>query len=426
MSTLLIRGGRIVDPSQDIDRNGSLFIRDGRVVGIDDGTSVADRLIDATGLIVCPGLIDTHVSLREPGDEKDETIASGTEAALAGGMTSVGCMPDTSPVVDNRASVEFVQLQTERAGYCNVFPLGAVTKGNDGEELAEIGQLVEGGAVAFTDGKNPIGNAEIMRRALEYPRMFNCPIFNHPQVPELVGGGVIHEGMFSTLLGLRGMPAAAEEIMVGRDIALAQMTGGRVHLMCLSTAGSVDLVRRGKAKGAQVTAEVTPHHLTLTDAELTTFDSNYKVDPPLRSQEHVDALIEGLKDGTIDVICSDHQPHAPEKKDRELDLVPFGIVGLETLLPVCVKSLIEPGHLTWPQLIAKLTTGPASILGIQKGTLAPGADADVTIIDPQTQWTVAPEQFRSKSRNTPFGGWELRGRARTVVVGGRVRYQCDD
>ena len=425
MSTILIRGGRIIDPSQNIDRVGSLLLRNGRVVGIDDGTSVADRLIDATGLIVCPGLIDAHVSFREPGNEEDETTATGTAAALAGGMTTVACMPDTLPVVDNRAAAEFILLQAERAGHCNVLPLGAVTKDNAGQELAEIGQLVEGGAVAFTDAKRPVANAEIMRRALEYTRMFNCPIFNHPQVPELVAGGVMHEGYHSTLLGLQGMPAAAEEIMVGRDVALAEMTGGRLHLMCVSTAGSVDRIRRAKERGVRVTAEVTPHHLALTDAELQSFYSNYKVDPPLRSPEHIEALLQGLKDGTIDIICSDHQPYAEEKKDRELDLVPFGIVGLETLLPICIKTLIDPGHLTWPELIAKLTTGPAKVLGIDKGTLRPGADADFTLIDPEFAWTIRPEEFQSKSRNTPFVGWEVRGRAHTVIVAGQVRYKVE-
>ncbi len=425
MSTTLIRGGRIVDPSQDIDRVANLFLRDDKVVAIDDATAVADHLVDASGLVVCPGLIDMHVSLREPGDEKDETISSGTAAALAGGMTSVVCMPDTSPVVDNRAAVEFVQLQSDRAGHCHVFPLGAVTKNHAGKELAEIGQLVEGGAVAFTDAKNPVADAEIMRRALEYTRMFNCPIFNHPQVPELVADGVMHEGQYSTFLGLRGMPAAAEDIMVGRDIALAEMADGRLHLMTISTAGSVDQIRRAKARNVRVTAEVTPQHLALTDAELQTFDSNCKVDPPLRSQQHIDALVEGLKDGTIDVICSDHQPYAVEKKDRELDQAPFGIVGMETLLPICIKTLIEPGHLSWSELIAKLTISPASILGIQKGTLRPGADADVTLIDPKAQWTIDAGKFCSKSRNTPFAGWEVCGRAHTVIVSGHVRYRSN-
>lgn len=423
MSTTLIRGGRIVDPSQNIDRVGNLFLRNDRIEGIDTGAAVADHVIDATGLIVCPGLIDIHVSLREPGDEKDETTASGTAAALAGGMTSVACMPDTSPVVDNRAAAEFIQLQCARAGHCHVFPLGAVTKNHDGQELAEIGQLVEGGAVGFTDGKSPIANAEIMRRALEYTRMFGRPIFNHPVVPELAAKGIMHEGYFSMQLGLRGIPSGAEVIMAARDIALAEMTGGHVHIMTISTAGTVDQVRRAKAKGVRVTAEVTPHHLALTDANLQSYDPNFKVDPPLRTKEHIDALIEGLRDGTIDVICSDHQPFAEEKKQNDLDSVPAGIVGLETLLPLCIKTLIEPGHLTWSKLIAKLTINPANILGIQKGTLKPGADADVTIIDPTTAWRIDPVKFKSKGRNTPFAGWEVKGRAHTVLVAGKVRHK---
>lgn len=424
MSTTLIRGGRIVDPSQNIDRVGNLFLRNDRIEGIDSGAAVADQVIDATGLIVCPGLIDLHVSLREPGDEKDETIASGTAAALAGGMTSVACMPDTSPVVDNRAAVEFVQLQCDRAGHCNVFPLGAVTKNNEGQELAEIGQLVEGGAVAFTDAKHAIANAEIMRRALEYARMFGRPIFNHPQVPELAAKGIMHEGYQSMLLGLRGIPAGAEVIMVARDIALAEMTGGHVHLMTLSTAGAVEHIRLAKSKGIRVTAEVTPHHLALTDNALQGYDTNFKVDPPLRTKDHIDALVAGLRDGTIDVICSDHQPFAPEKKQDELESAPAGVVGLETLLPICIKTLIEPGHLTWSKLIAKLTLNPATILGIQKGTLKTGHDADVTIIDPSTSWRIDPAKFQSKGRNTPFAGWEVKGRAHTVIVAGKIRYRA--
>lgn len=424
MSTTLIRGGRIVDPSQNIDRVGNLFLRNDRIEGIDTGAAVADHVIDAAGMIVCPGLIDLHVSLREPGDEKDETIESGTAAALAGGMTSVACMPDTSPVVDNRAAAEFVQLQCARAGHCNVFPLGAVTKNHDGQELAEIGQLVEGGAVGFTDAKSPVANAEIMRRALEYTRMFGRPIFNHPQVPELAAKGIMHEGYYSMQLGLRGIPAGAEVIMVARDIVLAEMTGGHIHLMTLSTAGAVDQIRRAKAKGLRVTSEVTPHHLALTDASLGNYETNFKVDPPLRSKEHIDALIEGLRDGTIDVITSDHQPFAEEKKQNELDSAPAGVVGLETLLPICIKTLIEPGHLTWSKLIAKLTINPATILGIQKGTLKSGHDADITIIDPLTAWRIDPAKFKSKGRNTPFAGWEVKGRAHTVIVAGKVRHHA--
>lgn len=425
MSTTLIRGGRIIDPSQDIDRTGNLLLRDDRVVGIDTGTSVADNVIDAAGKIVCSGLIDIHAALREPGNEEDETTETGTAAALAGGFTSIACFPDTNPSLDNRGAAEFVFLLADRARNCNVFPLGAVTKRNEGEELAEIGQLVEGGAVALTDGKRPIANTEIMWRALEYARMFDRAVFNSPQVPELVKDGVMHEGYYSTVLGLTGIPAAAESIMVSRDIALAARTQGRLHLMCVSTTVSVDLIRRARQRGVQVTCDVTPHHLALRDAELQSFESCFKVDPPLRPDEHVQSLIEGLKDDTIGIISSDHQPYATEKKDRELDLVPFGIVGLETLLPICIQTLIEPGHLTWPQLVSKLTTGPAALLGIQKGTLAPGADADVTIIDPEIEWTIDPANFRSKSRNTPFGGRQVKGRAETVIVSGETRYSAE-
>lgn len=424
MTTTLIRGGRIIDPASHLDRVGNLLIADGKIAGVDSHATSADHVIDASGKIVCPGLIDVHVSFREPGDEEDETTVSGTAAALAGGFASVAVLPDTSPVVDNRAAAEFILLQGERAGNCHVYPLGAVTKNHEGKELAEIGQLVEGGAVAFTDAKRPVANAEIMRRALEYTKMFNRPVFNHPQVPELAAGGVMHEGFYSTLLGLRGIPAAAEEIMVDRDIALAEMTGGRLHLMCISTVNSVEMIRRAKARGVKVTASVTPHHLALTDEMMRTFDSNYKVDPPLRSGEHIAALIEGLKDGTLDCISSDHQPYAAEKKDHELDLVPFGVVGLETLLPVCIKTLIEPGHLTWPKLIAALSNRPAKVLQIPRGTLAAGAAADVTIIDPSVEWTIDPKAFRSKGRNSPFAGWPVRGRAQHVIVDGVMRYSA--
>ena len=424
MTTTLIRGGRIVDPGQSIDRVGNLLLRDDRIVGIDTDTSVADQVIDASGKIVCPGLIDAHVALREPGNEEDETTETGTAAALAGGFTSIACLPDTNPAIDNRGAAEFVFLMAERARNCNVFPIGAVTKGNNGEELAEIGQLVEGGAVALTDGKRPIVNAEIMWRALEYARMFDTPVFNMPQVPELVTKGVMHEGFNSTLLGLPGVPSAAENIMVSRDIALAARTEGRLHLMCVSTSVSIDLIRRARERGVAVSCDVTPHHLALTDDSLKTFDPNFKVDPPLRPQGHINAMIEGLKDGTIEVISADHQPWAIEKKTCELDYAPFGIVGLETLLPICIQTLIEPEHLTWLELFSKLTTGPAKLLGLQKGTLSPGADADITIIDPDVEWTIDSEKFRSKSRNTPFAGRTVRGRADQVLVSGEVRYSA--
>jgi dihydroorotase len=297
-----------------------------------------------------------------------------------------------------------------------------VSKGRRGEELASLGQLVAGGAVAFTDDGAPVASAALMRRALEYSKMFDRVIMQHCQVPELTVGGVMNEGFESMRLGLAGMPAAAEDIMVARDIRLAEITGGRLHIQHISTARSVELVREGKARGVQVTAEACPHHFSLTDERLRSFDSNYKMNPPLRSAEDVEAVIGGLKDGTIEILATDHAPHAPEKKMRELDQAPFGIIGLETLIPIIVTHLIEPGHLTWPEVIRKLTVNPARLLGIPKGTLRPGADADVTLIDPATPWRIDPSTFRSKSRNCPFAGWEVRGRAHTVIVAGEIRH----
>jgi len=426
MKSLLIKNGRIIDPSQGLDQQGNLLVKDGKVTGLCDDATTADEVIDATGLIVSPGFIDLHVSLCEPGFEEDETIETGTAAALAGGVTSLGCLPNTSPVVDDRSSAEFILLQADRASNCHVFPLGAITKNNEGKELAEIGQLVAGQAVGFTDADRPIESAEIMRCALEYTRMFNRPILNRPQVTELTEKGQMHEGFHSTVLGLKGIPAAAEEIMVNRDIALAELTRGQIHLMCISTQNSVAQIRRAKAAGIQVTADVTPHHLTLTDQMLETYDPNYKVLPPLRSQDHIDALIEGLKDGTIDAICSDHTPHAAEKKTDEILGADFGIMGLETLLPVCLQSLITPGHLSWSELIGKLTLGPARILGLSKGTLAAGADADITLINPDIRYILKREMLKSTSYNTPFLGKELQGRAEVVIVSGEVRFRADN
>jgi dihydroorotase len=422
LPTIQIMGGRIIDPSQGRDENGDLWISRGQILPAGAGYEEAEIVIDARGLIVCPGLIDIHVHLREPGNEEDETIATGAAAALAGGVTSVACMPNTIPPIDSQAAAEFVVLQGQRARQANVYPVGAVSKGRRGEELAGLGQLVAGGAVAFTDDGSPVASAALMRRALEYSKMFNRVIMQHCQVPELTVGGVMNEGFESTRLGLGGMPAAAEDIMVARDIRLAEITGGRLHIQHISTARSVELVREGKRRGVAVTAEACPHHFTLTDERLRTFDSNFKMNPPLRTRSDVEAVIEGLADGTIEILATDHAPHAPEKKMRELDQAPFGIIGLETLVPITVTYLIEPGHLTWPEALRMLTVKPAELLGIPKGTLKPGSEADVTLIDPSTPWTIDPSRFRSKSRNCPYAGWEVRGRAHTVIVGGEVRY----
>ena len=424
MITLRITNGRIIDPSQNLDQVCDLWIRGENILGVGPHPSTqADRTLDAAGKIVCPGLIDMHVHLREPGREEDETISTGTAAALAGGVTSVACMPNTEPALDSQAAAEFVHLQAKRAGNANVFPIGAITKGRDGKELAEIGGLVDGGAVAFTDDGSPVVSAEIMRRAMEYCKMFDKAVLSHSEDLDLTRGGVMNEGFESMRLGLRGMPAAAEEVMVYREIALAELTGARVHILHVSTAGSVELIRRGKQRGVRVTGEACPHHFTLTDKCLRTFDSNYKMAPPLRTEEDVQAILEGLRDGTLEVLATDHAPHAPEKKMRELAQAPNGIIGLETLLPICIQALITPGHLTWPQMIEKLTIHPARVLGIERGTLKPGAIADVTVIDPAVEWTIDPNQFRSKSRNCPYAGWKVRGWADTVLVGGAIKFQ---
>ena len=344
---ILLEGGRVIDPSQGMDRITSVLVEDGRIAAYDALGGGREEVIDASGKIVAPGLIDMHVHLREPGREEDETILTGTSAAVAGGFTSIACIPNTEPPIDTQASVEFIQHQAARADQCNVYVVACVSKNREGKELAELGQLVQAGAVAFSDDGAPVYDAELMRRALEYCGMFDKPILNHAEVRELTQGGVMHEGLVSLILGLPGMPAVAEDVMTGRDIALADATGGRIHIMHVSSAGSVELIRRAKGRGVRVTTEACPHHFTLTDEGLRSFDSNYKMSPPLRGQEHVDACIAGLRDGTIDVICTDHAPHALEKKMCELDLAPFGIVGLETALGLVVTRLIEPGLLDW-------------------------------------------------------------------------------
>ncbi|MFN6054196.1 MAG: dihydroorotase [Planctomycetia bacterium] len=424
MATICIKNGRIIDPSQAIDAISDLWIQGERILGIGQNLAPnADRIIDATNQIVCPGLIDMHVHLREPGREEDETIATGTSSAIAGGVTSVACMPNTEPALDTQAAAEFVILQAKRAGNANVFPIGAITKGREGKELAEIGGLVNGGAVAFTDDGSPVVSAEIMRRAMEYCKGFDKAILSHSEDLDLTRGGVMNEGFESMRLGLRGLPAAAEEIMIYREIALAEITGARAHILHVSSKGGVELIRQGKKKGIRISGEACPHHFTLTDECLRTFDSNYKMSPPLRTQSDVEAILEGLRDNTLEVLATDHAPHAPEKKMRELDQAPNGIIGLETFLPICIKALILPKVLTWSQMIEKMTINPAKVLGIDSGTLKQNAFADVIVIDPAKDWTIDPTKFKSKSRNCPFAGWKVKGRAELVMVGGNIKQE---
>jgi len=420
MSTILIRGGRVIDPANGVDAVAHVFIRDGKIVSVGAKEAKAKETIEAKGLVVCPGLIDMHVHLREPGKEEEETIASGSAAAIAGGFTSVAAMPNTEPACDTEAQVEFTVLRARRAGLANVFPIGAVSKGRRGAELAELGQMVRGGAVAFSDDGAPVHNAALMRLALEYAAMFDRCVIQHSEDPNLFGCGCMHEGRVSMELGLEGIPGAAEESMIARDVLLAKLTGGHLHVAHISTRGSAEQIRRGKAEGVRVTAEVTPHHFTLTDERVRTFDPVFKMNPPLREGPDVAAMIRGLQDGTIEVIASDHAPHATEEKELEFPEAPFGVIGLETQLGLVMTYLVEPGHLPLPKAIATMTVNPARILRIPKGTLSPGADADVTLFDPKKKWTVDATKFRSRSRNCPFHGWPLRGRPEMVLVGGRV------
>lgn len=421
MSRILLQNGRVIDPSQKLDRVTNLLIDQGRIAAYDVGPTGQEQVLDVSGKIVAPGLIDTHVQLREPGYEEDETIDTGVAAALAGGFTSIVCVPNTDPPIDTQAGVQFIQEKAAHAGKGRVFVAACVSKDRAGKELAEIGSLVGAGAVAFTDAPSPIQNSDLLRRAFQYCLMFNKPILSHPEVPELSCDGIMHEGQISMVLGLPGLPCEAEDVATSRDLRLAEATGGRLHLLNITSATSVDSIRRVKARGIKVTAGVCIHHLTLTDDRLRTFDANCKVNPPLRSQEHVEACLQGLKDGTLDVICSGHAPRASEKKMVELDRAPFGVVGLETLLGVLITKLILPGTLDWMTALEKLTINPARILGLPYGTLQLGAAADITVIDPAATWTVAPDRFCSKSKNTPFAGWPLQGRAVQVFVGGEPK-----
>jgi len=421
MTTLLIKNGRIIDPANGVDKVANLLVRDGKIAEIGKVSTGADEEVDAQDRLVVPGLIDMHVHLREPGDEEEETIASGAAAAVAGGFTSVVCMPNTDPAIDNEATVDFVYRQADRANLANVYAAGAVTKGRAGEELAEMGQMVRGGAVMFTDDGSGIQNPSVMLRALKYSSMFGRVIAQHCQDNALAGDGCMNAGYKASVLGLPGMNKLAEELMLYRDIQLLKQAGGRYHAQHISTANSAQIIRDAKKQGVSITAEVTPHHLLMTETDCGGYDPNYKMNPPLRTETDIHALRAAVADGTIDCLATDHAPHLQSEKELEFLYAPNGIVSLDCALGLYAKALIETNTIAWPRLIEMMTINPARILGINKGSLGVGCDADITVVDHQSRWQVDVGKFASKSRNCPYNGWELPARAVCTIVGGTIK-----
>ena len=437
---LLIANGHLIDPSENQNSGKNLLIENGKVaawLGQNENAPDGAEVFDASGLIVAPGFIDMHVHLREPGQEHKETIATGCAAAVAGGWTSVCPMPNTSPINDNAAITRYMIEQAERANLANVFPIGAITKSSDGTELAEMGEMKAAGAVAVSDDGRPVPNAGIMRRAMQYARDFDLPVVDHCEDKSLSHGGVMHEGKISLLLGLRGMPALAEEIDAVRDIILAKETGARIHIAHISTKGAIEAVRRAKKEGINVTCEVAPHHFTLTDKaveglvgtgsgsdRVNSYDTNTKMSPPLRSEEHLEAILNAIKDGTIDAIATDHAPHHSDEKALEYDRAPFGITGLETAIGLAFNELVHKGIIDLVRLVELCSTNPAKIFRLDgRGTLKPGSIADITILDPDLVWKYSNTNSRSKSRNSPFDGWSFTGCAVAAFVGGKLAYQ---
>jgi dihydroorotase len=424
---LLIANGHLIDPAAPENTGMNVLIEDGKVVAWlrENETAPADaEVFDATGLLVAPGFIDLHVHLREPGQEYKETIATGAECAAVGGFTSVCCMPNTAPINDNAAITRFIIEQSNRAGFANVFPIGAITKASDGAELAEMGEMKAAGIVAVSDDGRPVPNAGMMRRALEYAKDFDLTVVDHCEDKSLSAGGVMHEGRMSLLLGLKGMPALAEDVDAMRDALLAEATGARVHIAHISTKGAVEAVRWAKAKGLNVTAEVAPHHFTLTDEAVEGYDTNTKMAPPLRSREHIEAVLEAIKDGTIDAIATDHAPHHADEKNLEFDRAPFGITGLETAVGLAFEKLVHTGTIDLPRMVEMFSTNPARIFNLSgRGTLKVGSIADVTILDPDLKWTYRVAETKSKSKNSPFDGWSFTGAPVATIVGGKIVYR---
>jgi len=424
MNDLLIKNGRVIDPANGRDETADVAIAGGKIAQVGKVAAKAGKTIDAAGKIVCPGLIDIHVHCREPGHEEEETIATAATAAVAGGFTTICAMPNTHPPLDDETGINYVLQRAAEADLARVLPVGCITKGREGKELAEMGLMVEAGAVAFSEDGDGLASASAMQRAMQYARMLGTVLMQHCQDPELMTG-VMNSGAVAVRLGLSGIAASGEEIMLRRDLELLERTGVRYHVMHVSSAGSVELIRQAKAAGLPVTAEAAPHHLLLTDAACMNYDPNYKINPPLRTADDVEALRAGVADGTIDCLATDHAPHAKEEKELEFGLAPFGVISLECALGLYAKALIEPGMCDWGELIAAMTHKPAGVIlpsDASAGALSPGGRADVTIIDPQMKWTVDVEKFASKSRNCPYDGWELQGRAVATIVGGEIKF----